>query len=149
MKNHWFWATAVAFCLAACGEQRTPAPVEAPPIAAPAEESDVSAEALQPEAVVDRAFIDHMHAHADHMDEMMFALSDGDLEGAMTPAYWLSRHKAVEGVPEEWQQYLVGMREAALAVESATDIDTARSAAEDISHHCQACHTAAGVITSE
>ena len=87
-----------------------------------------------------------MHAHAEQMDELMFALADGDLVGAMTPAYWLGRHKTVRGVPDEWQKYVAGMREAALAVESANDLETARAAAEEISKQCQGCHTAAGVV---
>lgn len=95
----------------------------------------------------DQAFIDHMHAHAEQLDDLMFALADGDLEGAMTPAFWLSRHDAVEGVPEEWQQYVTGMRKAAAAVESAGDLEAAKAAAERLSEQCQACHTAAGIST--
>ena len=86
-----------------------------------------------------------MHRHADQLDELMFALSDGDLVAAMTPAYWLSRHDSVEGVPDEWQPHLVGMREAALKIESVHDLDSARALAEEVSTHCQACHLAAGV----
>ena len=63
----------------------------------------------------------------------------------MTPAFWLSRHDAVEGIPEEWLQYVTGMREAAAEVEAASDLETAKAAAENISNQCQACHTAAGV----
>jgi len=133
--------------MAACGEQK--APPEEPPAAAPAVETEVNAEPAPEEPMVNQALIDHMHAHAEHMDELMYALSDGDFEGAMTSAYWLSRHESVAGVPEEWQQYVIGMREAALAVERATDLDTARTAAEEITVHCQGCHAAAGVIASE
>jgi len=75
----------------------------------------------------------------------MFALADDDLVGAMTPAFWLSRHDGVEGIPVEWQQYVTGMRQAASAVEAANDLETARVAAERISDQCQACHNAAGV----
>lgn len=149
MKIHVMCTTAIAFCVAACGEQQAPPPAEEPPVAAPVVESDAGPEAARAEAKVDAEFINHMHAHADHMDELMFALSDDDLEGARTPAYWLSRHKSVEGVPDEWQQYVTGMRKAALAVEIADDIDAARAAAEEISEQCQACHTAAGVTANE
>ena len=146
MKINALTIAAIAFGLAACGEQAPPATQEAEP---PAAEPEASVEPSQAETMVDQEFIDHMHAHAEHMDELMFAQADGDFDGAMTPAYWLSRHKSVAGVPEEWQQYLIGMREAALAVERATDLDTARAAAEEITVHCQGCHAAAGVITSE
>jgi hypothetical protein len=149
MKLSLLWTTAIAFCVTACGEQQQPAPAEAPPAAAPEATAEVSTEPVQPEAAVNEEFINHMHAHAEHMDELMFALSDGDLEGAMTPAYWLGRHKSVEGVPDEWQHFVTGMREAALAVESANDIETAQTAAEEISKQCQGCHTAAGVVADQ
>ena len=72
-------------------------------------------------------------------------LADEDLEGAMTPAYWLSRHQTVGGIPVEWQDHIVSMRKAALEVGAATDLESARAAAERISESCQGCHTAAGV----
>lgn len=143
MTNRMFLAVGSAVFLVACGEQQAPAPTE--PAPAPIETAEASQEPARPAADVTDEFIDHMHAHADHMDEMMFALSDGDLEAARTPAYWLSRHKTVDGVPEDWQQYVTGMREAASAVEGADDIESARAAAEMISRHCQGCHAEAGV----
>jgi mono/diheme cytochrome c family protein len=121
--------------------------VEAPPAPEPAVE--VSPEPAKPEAVVDEEFTNHMHAHAEQLDELMFALADGDLDGAMTPAYWLGRHKTVRGIPDEWQHFVSGVREAALAVESANDIETARAAAEEISNQCQGCHTVAGVVANK
>ena len=145
MTNRMLLAVGSAVFLVACGEQQAPAPAEPPPAPAPVETAEASKEPARPAAVVTEEFIDHMHAHADHVDEMMFALSDGDLEAARTPAYWLSRHKMVEGLPEDWQQYVTGMREAASVVEGADDIETARAAAEKISEQCQACHAEAGV----
>lgn len=142
MKTSLLWTATIAFCVAACSEQPPPTEAETPP----SPDAEASVEMAAPQAVVDEEFINHMHAHAEQMDELMFALSDGDLEGAMTPAYWLGRHKTVSGVPDEWQHYVVGVREAALAVESANDIETARVAAEEISAQCQGCHTAAGVV---
>ena len=136
MRIHALLLTAFALCLSACGKQE---PVE-PEQAAPVEAADA---ADKPQ--FDQAFIDHMHAHAEQLDELMFALADEDLDGALTPAYWLSRHDAVEGIPDEWQQHVTGMREAAAAVGAADDLETARKAAESISTHCQACHTAAGI----
>lgn len=97
MKLYTLWFTALALCLAACSKQE---PEEAPPpasdqAAAPAEEAQAST------PIFDEAFIKHMHDHAEKLDELMFALADDDLEGARTPAYWLSQHDTVEGVPEE------------------------------------------------
>jgi hypothetical protein len=90
-------------------------------------------------------FIDHMHAHAEQLDNLNFALADDDLDGAMTAAYWLSGHQEVGGLDDEWQPFLEGMREAAQAVEEANDLEAARVAAERINENCQGCHEAAGV----
>ena len=134
MNIHTFWITAIALCLAACSKQEPadPQPPENDQVAAPAEE-------------IDEAFIAHMHKHAEQLDDLMFALADGDLEAAGTPAYWLSQHETVEGIPEQWRNYVTSMRNAAYEVEMANNLETARAAAEEISAQCQGCHTAAGV----
>ena len=141
MRVHTIVLTSFALCLAACGKQE---PADARQ-AANHDAAPPAEEATGKQPIFDQAFVDHMHAHAEQLDELMFALADGDLEGAMTPAFWLSRHDAVEGVPEDWQQYVTGMREAAAAVETAADIEAAQVAAERISGQCQACHAAAGI----
>lgn len=92
-------------------------------------------------------FLEHMHLHAEKLDDVRFALADGDLEAAKTPAYWLSRHDTFDGVQQEWLQYLYAMRSEAEAVQAATDLETARAAAERINAQCQACHAAAGLST--
>jgi hypothetical protein len=91
------------------------------------------------------AFLEHMHLHAEKLDDLNFALADGDLDAAMTPAYWLSGHETVAGIPSELLPYLYRMREAARAVEEATDLATAQIAAEEINEQCQGCHIAADV----
>lgn len=130
--------------LAACSKQEPAAPEQ------PAsEETAAPAEQAAPEVTEARqAFIDHMHMHAEQLDDLMFALADGDLEGARTPAYWLSRHDAVDGLSEDLQIFVTNMREAAFTVEEASDLETARAAAEKISAECQGCHDAAGVSAS-
>src|SRR5210317_1646279 len=138
MKAHTFLITAMALCLAACSKQE-PAEPQAP------EPDQAAAPAEETKAEPADAFVSHMHAHAEKLDDLMFALADDDLAGAATPAYWLSQHDAVDGVPEEWQYFLTGMRNAAYEVETAEDLETARGAAEEISAQCQACHGAAGV----
>jgi mono/diheme cytochrome c family protein len=138
MRVHAFWVAAIALCLTACGRQEPAEPQQ--PLSDPA-----AAEPMPAKPEFDQGFIDHMHAHADHLDELMFALADGDLNAALTPAYWLSRHESVTGIPEDWEQYVTAMRDAAFAVETADDLDAARVAAEAISDQCQGCHTAAGV----
>ena len=108
--------------------------------------------AVEPEAAATQTedwrtsnFLVHMHAHAEHLDDLNYALDDGDFEGAMTPAYWLSRHETVDGLPADLQPLLVRMRAAARVVEETNDLVAARAAAERIGKECQGCHTAAGV----
>ena len=60
------------------------------------------------------------------------------------PAYWLSRHKTVDGLPEELQPFVDGMRAAALDLEGAKDVATAQAAAQRIATQCQGCHAATG-----
>jgi len=90
----------------------------------------------------------HMHSHADQIDLINNALADDDLDASKLPARWLWRHDTVTGVPAEWQTYLVGMREAAHAVEDAADLETARAASKRLTEHCQGCHAAAGIISN-
>ena len=131
--------TFLALGTAACGDREPPKPADSS--VSPA----VTAVAMPvyPDER-SREIIEHMHLHADQYDKLKQALDQGDIWGAMTPAYWLSRHDEVEGLPAEWQVHATGMRKAAFAVESATDIDVARAAAEQIAVHCRGCHEAAG-----
>jgi hypothetical protein len=111
--------------------QATPPAVEAPMVKKPEWRTE--------------ALVEHMHAHAEKLDELNFALADGDLEGAMTPAYWLSQHEELDGIPSDLQSYVTGIRVAASSVEEATDLETARAEAQRITEECQGCHDAAGI----
>ena len=93
-------------------------------------------------------FLDHMHEHADKLDDINFALDDGNLERASIPAFWLARHATLDRIPRKWQTYVTGMRAAAQEVEYATDLDTARAASKRITEQCQGCHRAAGIETA-
>ncbi len=149
MKLQLFLIAAISLGLAACAKEEAPAPeaaAEPEQAAAPEAPAEVPAEAPVAKVEVSEALIKHMHAHADKMDDINFALADGDLDAAMTPAYWLSRHESVEGMPEEWKPFIKGMREGAKAVEASTDLDTARAAAESITAQCQGCHRVAGIV---
>ncbi len=95
--------------------------------------------------VVNEAFLTHMHAHAEMLDEINYALSDDDLESTRTPAYWLAKHHDFKDMPNEWKAHAAGMREAAAAVEAAQDLETARAAAGRIEGYCRDCHAAAGI----
>ena len=150
MKLQSLLIVGMALFVAGCAEKKEPAPEPAaepapePQAAAPAEPAAETPSAEE-EAARDEAFIDHMHAHADQLDNLNFALADDDLEGAMTAAYWLSGHQEVSGLKDEWRPFLEGMRDAAQAVEEAPDLEAARAAAERINDNCQGCHDAAGV----
>ena len=93
----------------------------------------------------DKSFLEHMHLHAERLDEINFALAAGNLEAAISPAHWLSTHVTNSNVEAEWLPFLYGMRSAAEAVESAPDVATARIAAKQINAYCQGCHAAAGI----
>lgn len=153
MKLRMLLVVSLAAGIVACAEKEQAAPDEGKEMeeaaAAVTEAVTVEAEAAAPPVGDwrDSALLDHMHAHAEQLDDLNFALSDGDLEGAMTPAYWLSRHKTVTGLPAELQPFVDGMREAALSVEEAQDLEAARAGAQRIAAQCQACHTAVGVST--
>lgn len=118
---------------------------EAPAVEeAPADEPDTTLAKI--ESWRDENLLDHMHAHAEHLDDLNFALDDGNLEQAMTSAYWLARHDTVQGLPDTLQPFVDNMRKAARAVEAAEDIETARAAAQKIGIECQGCHTATSVV---
>lgn len=118
---------------------------EAPAVEeAPADEPDTTLAKI--ESWRNEDLLDHMHAHAEQLDDLNFALDDGNLEQAMTSAYWLSRHDTVKGLPEDLQPYVDRMREAARAVEATDDLAAARAAAQRIGAECQGCHAATGVV---
>ena len=88
----------------------------------------------------------HMHEHARKLETLTAALAAGDLDAAMTPAYWLSIHHAIDGLPDDLKPHVASMRAAATEVEGARDIDAARDAAVRIAEACDTCHAATGVV---
>lgn len=92
-------------------------------------------------------FVAHMHDHAEKLDELNFALADGDLDAAKASANWLSTHDTNSDVQSDWMPYLYGMREEAEAVENAPDVAAAQAAAQRITVQCQECHAAVGIST--
>ena len=136
MKKNVLLALGFASLLIGCAEKE-----QAPTEAAMPEE----APAAETPAPVDPGFLEHMHKHAEQIDALNFALEDGDLEAARTPAFWLARHDTADGIDSELQEFVYGMRLAAEAIETAPDIETARAASRQISEQCQGCHKAVGV----
>lgn len=161
MRLHTLLIVGIALGAMGCAEKKETAPAEeiaAEPAAPATTEAAAAAESAAVEAesadetlaVVEdwrsSELLDHMHAHAEHLDDLNYALDDGNLERATSAAYWLSNHKTVTGLPAELKPFVDGMREAAVAVEQATDLDAARVAAAKIGAQCQACHTATDVV---
>ena len=163
MKLQVLLLIALAAGLAACAEkEQVAAPTESEteaPASAAAEMPDTEAmEAAEDEVTEDadatfadvqewrtEALLDHMHAHAEQLDDLNYALDDGDLFRASTSAYWLARHETISGLPDYLQPHVTSLRDAARAVEAADDIETAKAAAKDVGAACQACHEAAEV----
>lgn len=150
MKLHVLLIIGFALSVTGCGKKEQAAPGQM-------DKAQTTAPAAEPMAAEDPAtekksyqydgFLEHMHAHADQIDSINIALSDGDLDAARKAAAWLSRHDPVSDIPVDWQPYLAGMREAARAVESAPDLETAHAASIRITEQCQGCHAAAGIIS--
>jgi hypothetical protein len=147
MKFHALLIIGFALGVAACAEkeQATPAPEEdmqAAPAPAP---EPAEMPAAEPAGMGSEGFIRHMHLHASHLEGLNASLVAGDLEAAKTPAYWLLRHEEVTGFPADWQPHIDAMHDAAREVTEATDIESARAAAQRITQACGGCHAAAGV----
>ena len=153
MKLHILLIVGFAVSMMGCAEKEQAAPeplveeAQVPPPATEATPPTTQATPAETEEWQTHGLLTHMHRHADRLDDLNIALAEGNLDAAMTPAEWLSRHNEVSGVPSDWQMYLNGMREAALAVREAPDLEAARAAAERINEQCQGCHTTARIAT--
>ena len=134
MKVHTLLIIGFALSVSACAnrEQAAPEPV-------------IESTVAEMDGYEYAGILRHMHSHADQIDLLNDALADDDLEASKLPARWLWRHETMSGVPDDWQPYLAGMRQAAREVESATDLASARTAATRINENCQACHSAVGM----
>ena len=126
-------------CLAGCTEERSRQ--HSPPETAAGDRTAPVEPTLDP-AELSGALINHMHLHASQLKDLNDALSAGDLEAAGTPAYWLSRHKTQTGLPANWEPHIAEMHAAAVAVEEATILATAKAAAQRLEAACRGCHEA-------
>jgi hypothetical protein len=145
MKLHTLLIVGLALGVTGCAEKEKVAPTQGEDAQVAAEPAAADLAAAEEAKVGTEAFVRHMHLHASQYKRLSDALDAGDLEAAQTPAYWLSRHEAVSGAPDDWQQYIQSMRAAAGAVTDAPDLEAARAAAEGIAESCRGCHIAAWV----
>lgn len=143
MKLHMILVVGVTLSVMACAEKEqlgSESMDEAPSSAA-----EAAAVSAGDEIWRNEAFVEHMHVHAERLDDINFALADGDLEAAKASANWLATHDTNTDIESDWLPYLYGMRSEAEAVEAAADIATAQAAAQRITVKCQECHTAVGI----
>jgi hypothetical protein len=147
MKLQMLLVIGFAAGIVGCAEKEQAVPGQGSEMEAATPAVEPEATAAQAKDWIDSKFMDHMHVHAEQLDDLNFALADGDLEAAGMPAYWLSRHKTVGGLPPDLQPFVTRMREAARVVEEADDLVAAGAAAEQISAQCQGCHAVVGVVT--
>lgn len=148
MKLQTLFVIGLILGLAACAEkEQAAAPAEEAAAAAPASAAPPAAEesTVEQDQMGTAAFIEHMHHHASQLGQLKAALEVGSLAAAQRPAYWLSGHEEVSGVPEGWRVYIDGMHEGAAAVDSAETIEEARAAAQQIEAGCTGCHASAGI----
>lgn len=141
MKLHAVLFVGFVLGVAGCAE-REQAPAEPMEEASPPEAAVAVNEIWQSEE-----FVAHMHLHAEKLDDLNFALADGDLESAKASANWLSTHDTNADIKADWMPHLYRMRTEAEAVEAAPDIETAQAAAMRITVQCQECHAAVGINT--
>jgi hypothetical protein len=144
MKWHMILILVIVFVLsmAGCVKKDQGSADKTPMDAAEAAASTAGTEVWQNES-----FAAHMHVHAEKLDDLNFALADGDLEAAKASAHWLSTHDSDNEIQADWLPHLYRMRGEAEAVEAAPDIATAQAAALRINVQCQECHTAVGIST--
>ena len=145
MNSHVLLVVGLVLCVTGCAEKEQAMPE--PAIEAAMTSPKVVAAMEGDEIWQNDSFRKHMHLHSDKLDDLNYALADGDLKAAMTPAHWLSTHDTDIDVQSDWLPYLYGMRTEAEAVETAPDLTTARAAAERINAQCQRCHVAVGINT--
>ena len=108
-------------------------------------DQDSPEQAVETKSYKYEGILRHAHKHTDQLDLLNAALANSDLAASKKPARWLQRHDTMIGVPDDWQPYRAELRDAARAVENATDIEAAVAASLRISEQCQNCHTAAGI----
>jgi hypothetical protein len=143
MRLRTILALGLVCAVTACAEKEQAASVPAGDTAMAAPDVD-SATAVD-EVWQNEAFVEHMHLHAERLDDLNFALADEDLEAAKAAADWLATHDTDSNIQSDWMPFLYRMRTDAEAVVEAPDIASAQAAAQRITTQCQECHRAAGI----
>ncbi|MBT8091595.1 MAG: hypothetical protein KJN77_01075 [Gammaproteobacteria bacterium] len=141
----------ITIAFAGCTKKEAAPPPARDETPAAAEAMAPDAESMTSEQVAagTDAFIEHMHEHAKQLGRIKLALEADDLDGALTPAYWLSRHEGVHGPLYDWETYLDQMRSGAADIANATDLEAARAAEKRIEEGCAGCHSAAGAYVPD
>lgn len=145
MKFHTLLIVGLALGATGCAEKEQVASEAVDATETGTESVVADAPVVEEEGIGTTEFLAHMHHHASQLEQLNAALAIGSIEAAQRPAYWLSGHDEIGGVPAEWQVFVEGMRDGANAVAGAPDIAGARAAAQRITDNCEGCHTAAAV----
>ena len=145
MRLHMILVVGFVLIAAGCAEEQQAASeaMDEAPVTA----SDAVAVTPGDEIWQNATFRQHMHLHAEKLDEINYALADGNLDAVKEPAKWLADHDTEIDVQSDWLPHLYRMRTEAEALEAAPDIATARAAAQRITMQCQECHVAVGIDT--
>jgi len=143
MKLHMIMALGLVLAATSCAEKEQAAPETADQ--APTTPPAAATNAPGTEIWQNESFREHMHLHAQNLDDLNFALADGDLDSAKVSASWLESHDTDADVQSEWLPHLYRMRAEAAVIRTAPDLATARVAAERLSMQCQECHLAVGI----
>ena len=145
MRLRTILALGLVLGVAGCAdkEQASSAPAGDTAMTAP----DVDSATAVDDVWQNESFIEHMHLHAEKLDDLNFALADEDLEAAKAAADWLASHDTDSNMQSDWMPFLYRMRTDAEAVAAAPDLASAQAAAERITVQCQECHRAVGIST--
>ena len=85
---------------------------------------------------------EHMRDHFEQVRGVQAGVIRGDLNAVRAAAKWVATHEALEGMPQDWEPYVVQMRSAAEEAVAAPDIATAAVATATMGSTCAACHEA-------
>lgn len=88
---------------------------------------------------------DHMHEHLTRISTIKAAIIAAKLEDVREPASWLAEHEAAEGLPAEFESYVIRMRSHARGVIEAQDLATAAESVSNMAKTCGNCHLVNGV----
>jgi cytochrome c553 len=89
-----------------------------------------------------------MQGHLQAVDAVRAALVHGDLSGAKKANRDFLDHKVAFDLPGDWLTHVGAMGEAAVALDGATDLQSAARHAAEVASACGSCHDAVGAAVT-